>query len=98
MRPMVISENHPATDRSEHPINGTLLMLIHHELGNGLAVLSGYRRLLERAIEFQAHEMLPPEPEVWRQRNAQWAGYLRVMHDREVLLQDFLALLRELSP
>ena len=81
---------------SESPINFTLLTLILHELGNGLGVLSGYRHLLQRAISLQAQETAPPEPDVWRHLNEQWLGYLQIMDQREMLLNDFLAQLRAL--
>jgi len=84
--------------KSKGPINSRLLIQIHHELGNGLAVLSGYRHLLQRAISLQAQETAPPEPDVWRHRNEQWLSYLHVMHDRETLLLNFLARIRALSP
>ncbi len=82
---------------SEDPIDSILLKLIHHELGNGLAVLSGYRHLLQRAISLQAQETAPPEPDILRHRNEQWLSYLRIMHDRETLLNDYLAQLHALS-
>src|SRR5258708_25454178 len=82
---------------SKGPINSTLWKQIHHELGNGLAVLSGYRHLLQREISLQAQETAPPEPDVWRHRNEQWLSYLHIMHDRETLLHDYLAHLRALS-
>lgn len=94
---MVTGENQLAARRSESPINATLLKLIHHELGNGLAVLAGYRHLLQRAISLQASEQRAPEPDVWRRRNEQWLGYLQVMDERQTLLNDFLAQLRDLS-
>jgi len=82
---------------SEGPVNSMLLEMIHHELGNGLAVLSGYRYLLQRAISLQAQETAPPEPDVWRHRNEQWSRYLHIMHGRETLMKDFLAHLHALS-
>jgi signal transduction histidine kinase len=95
---MATGESNVVKRISESPINSTLLRLIHHELGNGLAVLSGYRHLLQREIFLQAQETAPPEPDVWRHRNKQWLGYLRIMQDRETLLNDFLAQLRALRP
>ncbi len=82
---------------SKGPINSRLLKQILHELGNGLAVLSGYRHLLQHEISLQAQETAPPEPDVWRHRNEQWLSYLHIMHDRETLLHTFLARLRALS-
>lgn len=82
----------------EAPINYALLKLIHHEVGNGLAVLSGYRRLLQRAISTQAQEAFPPTQDVWQYRNEQWLGYLQTMQDREMRLNNLLVQLRELSP
>ncbi|MBO0793548.1 MAG: HAMP domain-containing histidine kinase [Ktedonobacteraceae bacterium] len=82
----------------EAPINYALLKLIHHELGNGLAVLSGYRHLLQRAISRQAQEPFPPTQGVWQDRNERWSGYLQTMHGREMRLHDLLVQLRELSP
>jgi signal transduction histidine kinase len=95
---MATDESNVVKRISESPINSTLLRQIHHELGNGLAVLSGYRHLLQREISLQAQETAPPEPDVWRHRNEQWLGYLHIMQDRETLLNDFLAQLRALSP
>jgi signal transduction histidine kinase len=82
---------------SKGPINSRLLKQILHELGNGLAVLSGYRHLLQREISLQAQETAPPEPDVWRHRNERWLSYLHIMHDRETLLHTFLARVRALS-
>lgn len=96
---MLTDENNQTARGGERPpFNAPLLKLVHHEMGNGLAVLSGYRCLLQRAISCQACEDVPPKPEVWRQQNEQLLGYLRAMRDREALLNDFLVQLRELSP
>lgn len=91
-------EINPIERLNESPINATLLKLVHHELGNGLAVLSGYRALLQRAISAQEYEASPPGRETWYQRNEQWLSYLHIMQDREMLLNDFLSQLRDLSP
>lgn len=94
----MIEESNLIKRINERPLNTTLLKLIHHEMGNGLAVLSGYRSLLQRAISAQAHADAPPDQEAWHHQNEQWLGYLRIMHGREKLLDDFLAQLRALSP
>ena len=82
----------------EAPINYALLKLIHHELGNGFAVLSGYRHLLQRAISKQAQEAFAPARDALQYRNEQWLGYLQTMHGREMRLNNLLVQLRELSP
>src|SRR5215470_10236917 len=82
----------------EAPINYALLKLIHHEFGNGLAVLFGYRRLLQRAISAQAQESFPPTQDVWQDRNERELLYLRTMQDREICLNNLLVQLRKLSP
>ena len=73
----------------EAPINDALLKLIHHELGNGLVVLAGYRHLLQQAISQQASEAFSPTKE-------QWLGYLQTMRGRELRLRGLLVELREL--
>jgi signal transduction histidine kinase len=82
----------------EAPINYALLKLIHHEVGNGLAVLSGYRHLLERAISAKEQEAFSPTRDAWQCRKEHWLGYLQTMHDREMRLNNLLAQLRGLSP
>jgi hypothetical protein len=82
----------------EAPINYALLKLIHHEVGNGLAVLSGYRYLLQHAISTQGQEPFPPSQDAWHERKEHWCRYLQTMHDRELRLQNLLVQLRELSP
>ena len=81
----------------EAPINYTLLKLLHHEFGNGLAVLSGYRQLLQRAISARAQEAFLPTRDVWQERNERELGYVRTMHDREMRLQNLLVQLRALA-
>ncbi|HKF37080.1 MAG TPA: hypothetical protein VKB35_09285 [Ktedonobacteraceae bacterium] len=56
---MATSESDLVKRIREAPINYTLLKLLHHEFGNGLAVLSGYRQLLQRAIWARAQEPFP---------------------------------------
>lgn len=95
---MEISESDLVKRIREAPINYALLKLIHHEVGNGLAVLSGYRHLLQHAISTQAQEAFPPTQEVWHSRSEQWLGYVQTMQDRERRLKNLLVQLRELSP
>ncbi|GHO76074.1 hypothetical protein KSD_38450 [Ktedonobacter sp. SOSP1-85] len=82
----------------EASISYPLLKLIHHEMGNGLAVLCGYRHRLQRAILEQEQEVLPSTRDVWQDRNEQWLGYLQKMQDREIRMKDLLVQLRELVP
>lgn len=82
---MEISESELVKRVREAPINYALLKLIHHEVGTGLAVLSGYRQLLQHAIETHT-------------RKDQWLGYLQTMQGRERRLNDLLVQLREVSP
>lgn len=82
---------------TEAPVNYALLKLIHHELGNGLAVLAGYRHLLQREISQQAPEAFCPTRDVWLARKERWSGYLQTMRGREMRLHALLVQLRELS-
>ncbi|MBO0783525.1 MAG: HAMP domain-containing histidine kinase [Ktedonobacteraceae bacterium] len=95
---MATSESDLVKRLREAPINYTLLKVLHHELGNGLAVLSGYRHLLQRAISTQAQEAFPPTRDAWQSRTEQWSGYLQTMQSREMRLNNLLFQLRELSP
>ena len=81
----------------EAPINYTLLKLIHHEVGNGLAVLSGYRHLLQRAISTQGQDLFSPTQDAQQGRHERWLDYLQTMQDREMRLNNLLAQLRALS-
>ena len=95
---MATSESDLVKRIREAPINYALLKLIHHEFGNGLAVLSGYRQLLQRTISARAQEPFPPTRDVWQDRNERELGYLRTMQDREMRLHNLLAQLRALAP
>ena len=95
---MATSESDLVKRIREAPINYALLKLIHHEFGNGLAVLSGYRHLLQQRNFHAGARTLPPTWDVWQDRNERWLGYLRTMHDREMRLNNLLVQLRELSP
>lgn len=94
---MSTHENDLVKHIREAPINYALLKLILHEVGNGLAVLSGYRHLLQHAISTQAQEPFPPTWDVWQYRHEHWLGYLQTMHGREMRLNNLMVQLRELS-
>ncbi len=79
---------------TEAPLNHGLVKLIQHELGNGLAVLSGYRQLLQRSIQ----EAFQSTSGACRDQGERWSGYLHIMQAREKRLNDLLLQLRELSP
>jgi len=95
---MATSESDLVKRIREAPINYTLLKLLHHEFGNGLAVLSGYRQLLQRAISAQAQEAFLPTRDVWQERNERELGYVRTMQEREMRLHHLLVQLRALAP
>lgn len=96
-RNMAISESEVVKLVKEAPINYALLKLIHHEVGNGLAVLSGYRHLLQSAISARTQEAFPSTQDAWQDRNECWLGYLQTMQDREKRMNNLLIQLRELS-
>lgn len=95
---MPISERDLVKRIREGPVNYALLKLIHHEVGNDLAVLSGYRQLLQHAILTQAQEAFPLTRDTWQDWNDHLLGYLQTMHDREMRLSNLLLQIRELSP
>lgn len=88
---MTLSERDLVKRVRDGPVNYALLKLIHHEVGNDIAVLSGYRQLLQRALLMQEQEASPP-------MNEQLLAYLRTMQEREIRLNNLLFQLRELSP
>lgn len=95
---MATSESDLVKRIGEAPINYGLLKLIHHEVGNGLAVLSGYRQLLQQALSKQAPEAFSSTQDSWQSLKKRWSGYLQTMQDREVRLNALLIQIRELSP
>ena len=84
-------------NRSDGLIHYSLLEVVIHVMGNGLATISGYTQLLQRAISTQAQEAFSPEWEVWQQYNERWLRYVQTMRQSETLLNDFLSQLREFS-
>ncbi|GHO44111.1 hypothetical protein [Ktedonospora formicarum] len=87
-----------ATLNREATINYALLKLIHHEFGNGLAVLSGYRYRLQHAISEQKQEASSPARDVRQDRDERWLGYLQTMQDREMRMKNLLFELRDVAP
>jgi hypothetical protein len=81
-------------NRSDGLIHYSLLEVVIHVMGNGLATISGYTQLLQRAISTQAQEAFSPEWEVWQQYNERWLRYVQTMRQSETLLNDFLSQLR----
>ncbi|GHO62833.1 hypothetical protein KSC_017250 [Ktedonobacter sp. SOSP1-52] len=76
-------------------IDYSLLEIIHHIMGNGLAAISGYTQLLERALLAQMQEdHLPLERR--KRENNKWLYYLQEIRIQEAQLVDILAQLREL--
>ncbi len=94
-----MSEINSITDRNINDglINYPLLEMVIHVMGNGLATISGYTQLLQRAISTQAQEAFSPERAVWQQHHERWLRYIQTMRQSETLLNDFLAQLREFS-
>jgi hypothetical protein len=74
-----------------------LLDAIIHVMGNGLAALSGYTQLLQKAISTQARGACAPEWEGWHQQHERWLSYVQIMREREILLNDFLNQMRTFS-
>lgn len=83
---------------SESLISYSLLEIIHHVMGNGLATISGYTQLLERVVHSEAQEISPDVAKRgWEQQKQRCAPYLQAMHSTEMRLNTFLARLRDLS-
>jgi len=74
-----------------------LLDAIVHVMGNGLAAISGYTQLLQKAISAQARFTSIPELEGWQRQQERCLAYLQIMHERGALLNDFLNQLRAFS-
>lgn len=77
--------------------NYSLLEIIHHEVGNGLAVITGYTRLLQRTVPMSEQQCLPSEPEIEAQNREKEESYLQTISQRETQLNDFLTRIRDLS-
>ncbi|GHO76653.1 hypothetical protein KSD_44240 [Ktedonobacter sp. SOSP1-85] len=80
---------------SESLINYSLLEIIHHVMGNGLAAISGYTQLLERVANSEPQEISPDRG--WEQQKQRCVAYLQAMHSAEMRLNAFLSQLRDLS-
>ena len=90
-------DNPLAGSGDAHFTASPLLDAIVHIMGNGLATLSGYTQLLQRAISTQALVVDAPELKEYQPQKERWLSYLQVMRERETLLNDFLNQLRNVS-
>src|SRR5690348_10787532 len=70
----------------ENIANYSLLEIMHHEVGNGLAAITGYTQLLYRAT-------LP----LGQPDNSKREFYFHAIKDREQRLNDFLTQVRSLA-
>lgn len=77
--------------------NYSLAEIMHHMIGNGLAVISGYTQLLLRDMAAQEKEAAPLDVERLAQRDEKWMSYLRTMKQSEEELNHFLIQLRDCS-
>lgn len=64
----------------------TLFEIIHHEMGNGLAIIAGYTRFLQQLSTLSKEEKYSDKYEF----------YVQTIAQREKQLDDFLSLVREL--
>ncbi|GHO80959.1 hypothetical protein KSD_87300 [Ktedonobacter sp. SOSP1-85] len=88
------SENKVCPLMSGRLIDYSLLEIIHHIMGNGLAAVSEYTQLLERALLAQTQEE-HLQLERGKQEINKWLRYLQAMRIQETQLGEFLAQLRE---
>ena len=77
--------------------NYSLLEIVHHEMGNGLAVVTGYTRLLQRLNVEQENQRSPGEADAGKQYREKRDDYLQTIAQRETQLNDFLAHIRGFS-
>ena len=77
--------------------NYSLLEIVHHEMGNGLAVVTGYTQLLQRLDAEHENQILPEESVAGKQYREKRDGYLQVIAQREAQMNNFLAHIRRLS-
>lgn len=75
----------------------TVMEIIHHEMGNGLAVISGYTQLLLKSMACREKVFSRSDPEMVLHDNQKWLSYLQVMKESEEDLNDFLMQLRNYS-
>jgi signal transduction histidine kinase len=77
--------------------NYSLAEIMHHIIGNELAVISGYTQLLLREVAAQEKETSLLDSERLAQRHEKWLSYLRTMKHGEEYLNNFLLQLRGCS-
>ena len=91
-------KNRPTTTlTTSNLVNYTVLEIIHHEMGNGLAVISGYTQLLLKNMRSQEKELFQNNVEMAPYCNEKFLLYLQTMKDSEEYLNNFLAELRDCS-
>lgn len=77
--------------------NYSLLEIIHHEIGNGLAVITGYTRFLQRLEFAYEQQCFCLKQDKKAQFHEKREFYLHAISQRETQLNDFLANIRRLS-
>jgi light-regulated signal transduction histidine kinase (bacteriophytochrome) len=77
--------------------NYSLLEIIHHVVGNGLAVITGYTQLLQRLVSPLEQQHMPLGPDRGKQHHEKGEFYLQTIAQGETQLNDFLAHIRGLS-
>jgi signal transduction histidine kinase len=77
--------------------NYSLAVLIHHMVGNELAIISGYTQLLLREEAMQEKDLYLLDSKELAQHHEKRASYLRIMKQSEEYLNNFLIQLRDCS-
>lgn len=77
--------------------NYSLVEMMHHIVGNELAIISGYTQLLLREAAAQEKETSLLDLERLTQRNEKWLSYLWAMKQSEEHLNNFLLQFRDCS-
>lgn len=81
----------------EYLANYSLLEIMNHAVGNGLAVITGYTYLLQRSILFAEQPCSSGKRETETQHRTKEAFYVQAISQRETELNDFLIHMRDFS-